>query len=108
MRKSHWWRPPAADTWLPPDRRPGSLSRIRTLVGRRVGLPCEPGRGFCQDLALELELAVLTAQLAQPLALSTAEHIVAHASVSLRLGSPATNSLRRALKFPRELVGIAT
>ncbi len=61
MRRSRWWRLPGPCTWLPPDRRPGTPSRIRILVGPRVGLPCEPGRGFCQDLALKLELPILPA-----------------------------------------------
>src|SRR5678815_1598116 len=108
MRKSRWRTPPAADTWLPPDRRPDSPSRIRLLVGVRVGLPCEPGRGFCQDLALELELSVLPAQLSELLALDTAQHVFTLALVRVGLGHPVADGLGRALELARELVGIAT
>ena len=88
MRRSRWWRPPAADTWWPPSRRPDSPSRIRILVGDRIGLPCEPGRGFCQDLALELELPVLPAQLAELLALDAGQHVLALALRRPRPGRP--------------------
>src|SRR6478735_6776723 len=63
---------------------------IRPLV---VALPCEPGRGFCQDLALELELAHLTAQLAQLLALGAADSVCALAFVAIGLCQPVADGL---------------
>jgi hypothetical protein len=43
---SRWGKLPAADTSWSLDSRPDWHSRIRTLVGNLVGLPCEPGRGL--------------------------------------------------------------
>ena len=47
---NRWGRRPELGTAWPPDNRPDSLSRTRGFRWHGVGLPCEPGRGFCQYL----------------------------------------------------------
>ena len=43
--------------------------RSRRLRGQSIGLPCEPGRRFCQYVSLQLEAKVLSTQFAQLLEL---------------------------------------
>jgi hypothetical protein len=68
MRKSRSGRRRTRGTSLLPETWPDAPLRIRRLLG----LPCEPGRGLCQGLALGLELLVLTTQLDELLALRAA------------------------------------
>ena len=92
-RRSRWWRPPAGDTLWPQDSVPGSPSRPRRPGGDRVGLPCEPGRCFCQDLSLKTELLILTPQAHQFLSLSGCGAVVALAGIDLGLLNPIADRL---------------
>src|SRR5262245_49460175 len=66
---SRWGRRPELGTSWPPDERPGSRSRIGILRRYRLRLPSEPGGSAREYVALHLELAVLTPQALEFLAL---------------------------------------
>src|SRR5229473_871159 len=87
------------DTSFSPDTGPGAPLRTRRLLGRRVGLPREPGRGLCQDLALKLHLAQLAAKLAQLLALCARQQLTALAAVGVGSRHPVADRLRRGLEL---------
>src|SRR5713226_3071370 len=87
------------DTSFSPDTGPGEPLRTRRLLGRRVGLPREPGRGLCQDLALKLHLAQLAAKLRQLLALCARQQITALAAVGVGSRDPVADRLRRGLEL---------
>ena len=59
-RSSRWWRHPAHGTSWQQGRRPDERSRTRRLLSV-FGLLSKPGRGFCKDLPLLLNLPELSA-----------------------------------------------
>src|SRR6516225_3875928 len=61
-------RPERGTSW-PRDERPGSRSRIGILRRYRLRLPSEPGGSARENVALHFELAVLTPQTVEFLAL---------------------------------------
>ena len=72
--------------------RPDSRLTNPKTRGHLVGLPSEPGRGFCQDLPLDLELAVLPAQADEFLFLRGRQAILSHPVITIGLGNPVANS----------------
>ena len=104
---TRWGRDPAAGTSCAPGRRPGDRSRARIPSGDRSALPCEPGRGFCQDIPFQLHPAKLTLQLPHFLALGRRQAVVAQALVPVRLLHPAPDRRRRRLELLRQPVRAA-
>src|SRR6202140_3822651 len=72
-----------------------------------IRLPSEPGRGF-EDLALQLELAVLTPQTVELLALRRRQAILAAAFVTVGLCDPVADRLRRRFELLRQFLRRAT
>src|SRR5947209_3625595 len=79
--------------------RPGARSGTGRPGRYRAGLPCEPGRRFCQDLALLTQLAVLTAQTGHLSPLRLRKPIIAAASTTFGLAHPIPDRLRRWLEL---------
>src|SRR5512134_1722035 len=102
-RRTRWARLPARGSCCGSDTQPGGRSRTRRLGRDRVGLPSEPGRGFCQDFPFQLELLVLSAQTDQFGPFFAAQAILALSTVPFILLDPVADALRRRLKFLRQL-----
>ncbi len=105
----HAFAPPmesfrAAGTSCAPGRRPGDRSRTGIPSGDRSALPGEPGRGFCQDVPLELHLAELTLQLAHLVALGRRQAVLAKPLVPVGLLHPAPDRRCRRLELFRQTV----
>jgi hypothetical protein len=103
MRKSRSGRRQTRGTSLLPETWPDPPLRIRRLLRFRIGLPCEPGRGLCQDLALGLQLLILTAQLHQLFALGAAKYVFPRALVRVGPREPVADRLLRGFKLIGEL-----
>ena len=103
-RSTRWWRPPAAGTSWRRDRRPGWLSRTRRPGRDRAGCLREPGRGFCQYLALLAQPAVLVPEPPQLLALGTGQAVMSATLVPVGLADPVADRLSGWLKLPSQLL----
>src|ERR1700761_3492849 len=68
------------------------------------GLPCEPGRCLCQDIALLPQLPVLTAQARQFLALGTRRSVLSLACIAIGLTNPVPDRLCSRLELARQLL----
>jgi hypothetical protein len=68
-----------------------------------LGLPSEPGRGLCQDLPFDLELAVLAAQAEKLFLFEGGETVRAKTIISIGLGYPLANTLLCRLELPSKL-----
>ena len=77
-------------------------------AGDRAGLPGEPGRRFCQDLALELDLADLAAEPGELLPLGRRQAIRPVAGVTRGLRDPVADGLGGRAELAGQLVGRAT
>src|SRR5215510_4478902 len=97
---SRWGRRPEHGTSWPPDVRPGSRSRIGILRRYRLCLPSEPGGSARENVALHFELAVLTPQTLEFLALGRGQPVRTPALVPLSLCHPVADRLRRRLELP--------
>src|SRR5215510_5653864 len=97
----------AAGTSSPPDGWPGSPSRTRRAL-RGTAFGGEPGRGFCKDLPLLLELAVLAPQPGEFLAFSARQPSITLATVTGLLLDPQRDRPGRRPELPRQLRGRAT
>ncbi len=95
MQSSRWRSHPARGTGRQSHSSPGAPSRMRRPGRHRIGLPSEPGRGFCQDLALHPQPAVVTPQLRQLLALDRAQAVLPLPRVQIGLLHPAQHRVRR-------------
>src|SRR5882762_3925453 len=74
---------------------------------RRRGLLSEPGRGFCQYLALFAQHAVLTPQPGEFLTLGGGQAIAAQTLIECGLFDPFPNGVGRGLELARQLVDAA-
>ena len=61
-----------------------ALMNGKTRTGS-PGLPCEPGRYLCQDIALLAQLRVLTPQTGQLLALGAGRSVLSAAFIAIGL-----------------------
>jgi hypothetical protein len=102
-RRTRWARLPALGSRCGSDRPPGWRSQTRRLGWDRVGLPSEPGGGFCQDFPFQLQLLVLFAQTDQFGLFFAGQAILALATIQFVLFDPVTDALRSRLKFLRQL-----
>ena len=71
-------------------------------LGQQVGLPCEPGRGYIQDLPLLAKALVLTLQATEFVTLRGREAVVSDALVQIRLLDPASDRVGTGLVLLRE------
>src|SRR6266478_2143574 len=67
------------------------------------GLPCEPGRCLCQDIALLTQSPVLTPQTGQLLALGTGRAVLSAAFIASGLTNPVPDRLGGRFKLARQL-----
>jgi hypothetical protein len=81
---------------------------MRTPRRRRAGLLSEPGRGFCQYLALFAQDAVLAPQAMEFLALAGRQTVAAHAFIDFGLLDPLTDALDRRFELTSLLLARAT
>ena len=75
-----------------------------TTLGNRIGLASEPGCGFSQNFALDLELSVLLAKPCKLLMLVGRQAVAAAPGVQIGLFDPVANRLPRALELRREVM----
>src|ERR1700730_12058638 len=68
------------------------------------GLPCEPGRCLCQDIALLAQLPVLTPQTGQLLALGAGRAVLSAAFVAIGLSYPVPDRLGSRFDLARPLL----
>src|SRR5437016_12618862 len=68
------------------------------------GLPCEPGRCLCQDIALLAQLPVLTPQTGQLLALGAGRAVRSAAFVAIGLTNPVPDRLGCRFELARQLL----
>src|SRR4029434_514069 len=101
---SRWGRRREHGTSWPPDERPGSRSRIGILRRYRLRLPSEPGGSARENVALHFELAVLTPQTGEFLALGRGQPIRTPALVPVSLCHPVADRLRGRLELPLSLL----
>src|SRR6202040_57746 len=66
------------------------------------GLPCEPGRCLCQDIALLAQLPVLTPQTGQLLALGAGRAVLSAAFVAIGLTNPVPDRLGGRFELARQ------
>src|ERR1700731_3774268 len=66
------------------------------------GLPCEPGRCLCQDIALLAQLPVLTPQTGQLLALGAGRAVLSAAFVAIGLPNPVPDRLGGRFELARQ------
>src|SRR5215831_14100433 len=97
---SRWGRRPEHGTSWPPDERPGSRSRIGILRRYRLRLPSEPGGSARENVALHFELAVLTPQTLEFLALGRGQPVRTPTLVPVSLCHPVADRLRSRLELP--------
>jgi|SRR5665811_269516 len=81
-------RHPAGGTWWLQCGVPGSRSRTGRAWWYLFGLPREPAGCFCQDLPLDLQLAVLPAQADEFLSFNGGEPVLAPPVVTIGLSHP--------------------
>src|SRR5208283_3188983 len=74
---------------------------------RRTGLLSEPGRGFCQDLALFTEDPVLAAQAVEFLALAGAQAIAAQTFIQCGLLDPLADRIGGWFELARQLLDLS-
>src|SRR5262249_1014391 len=84
----------------PPDVRPGSRSRIGILRRYRLCLPSEPGGSARENVALHFELAVLTPQTLEVLALGRGQPVRTPTLLPVSLCPPGSDRLRRRPRPP--------
>ena len=79
----------------------GGLMRLyeREAPGSSLGLPGEPGRGFCQDLPIHPELSVLTAQTTQFGPFFGSQAVFTPALIQVVLFDPVADGLRGGLEL---------
>src|SRR6202011_2225980 len=92
-RNNRRGRRPARGTWWQSDAWPGSLLRMRTPRRRRPGLLSEPGRGFCQYLALFAQHPYLAAQPIEFFALGRGQAVAAQSFIESSLLDPLADRL---------------
>src|SRR6266850_3364077 len=68
------------------------------------GLPCEPGRCLCQDIALLAQLPVLTPQTGQLLALSAGRAVLSAPFITIGLSHPVPDRLGGRFELTRQLL----
>src|SRR3984893_1365751 len=68
------------------------------------GLPCEPGRCLCQDIALLAQLPVLTPQTGQLLALGAGRALLSAAFIAIGLSHPVPDRLGGRFELARQLL----
>ena len=84
---------------------PGAHSRIQRAGRNRARLPREPGRGFSQNVSLDLELAVLATQPREFVTLRRCHGTRRIALIHARLKEPVPNRLLRRFELRGELLG---
>src|SRR6516162_4111111 len=67
------------------------------------GLPCEPGRCLCQDIALLAQLPVLTPQTGQLLTLGAGRAVLSAAVIAIGLSHPVPDRLGGRFELARQL-----
>src|ERR1700736_2391651 len=68
------------------------------------GLPCDPGRCLCQDIALLAQLPVLTPQTGQLLALGAGRALLSAAFIAIGLSHPVPDRLGGRFELARQLL----
>src|SRR6266478_5474714 len=68
------------------------------------GLPCEPGRCLCQDIALLAQLPVLSPQTGQLLALDAGRAVRSAAFIAIGLTNPVPDRLGSRFELARQLL----